>query len=186
MCVHACAGACRGQEWVLDLLQLQFQGWHDAGDLSSGPLGEPEALLTAESSLQSELSMLTFRNQSRCNSGGWWKYLPPRSEVLITQYQNIIYICQILSQFHFQYSLKYILLNLTLKLNFHKRQCSNACAPHTPSIKSRTMKICHTIQFEARWNDFRVHFIFKFKYSCVIKAYFCKIPDFLETCKHNY
>lgn len=43
---------------------------HDAADLSSGPLGEPEALLTAESSLQSELSMLTFRNQSRCNSGG--------------------------------------------------------------------------------------------------------------------
>lgn len=130
--------------------------------------------------------MLTFRNQSRCNAGGWWKHLPPRSEVLITQYQNIIYICQILSQFHFQYSLKYR-LNLTLKFNFHKRQCSNLCAPHIPSIKSRTMmKICHTTQFKARWNHFRVHFIFKFKYSCVIKVYFCKIPTSLETCKHNY
>lgn len=26
VCVHACAGACRGQEWVLDLQLLELQG----------------------------------------------------------------------------------------------------------------------------------------------------------------
>ena len=51
VCTHVQEPAeARSGCWVSSC--WSYRAGHDAGDLNCGPLGEPEALLTAESSLQ--------------------------------------------------------------------------------------------------------------------------------------